>query len=197
MHPFDTRLAAIERTQHGLVALHQLKAEWKTGIIRRRVLERRLRSAPRVYVNASVASSPTRHACSQLSFRQVPKQLRHTRRPRDSCSSRCLAPQRWRSQRRTGADHSRMVRGCIGPPGSTRAMSPRSTEIPVTAAGLTIYSLSSRLSIGQLGRITDDALRRGLLNLDDLVEVVERVSPANGRSRKKMRAMLERRVAGA
>ena len=34
MHPFDERLAAIERTQHGLVALHQLNADWKTGIIR-------------------------------------------------------------------------------------------------------------------------------------------------------------------
>jgi hypothetical protein len=42
--------------------------------------------------------------------------------------------------------------------------------------------------------MTDDADRRGLVRLDEIVEVVERIRPANGRSRKKMRQMLALRV---
>jgi hypothetical protein len=66
--------------------------------------------------------------------------------------------------------------------------------IRITGAPLTIYSLSSRFSITQVGRMADDAVRRGLTTLDDLAEIVERVRPAHGRSRKKMRVVLERRL---
>jgi hypothetical protein len=44
--------------------------------------------------------------------------------------------------------------------------------------------------------MTDDAVRRGLVSLDEMVEVVERIRPANGRSRKKMRQMLGLRLPG-
>ena len=40
--------------------------------------------------------------------------------------------------------------------------------IPVTTPELTIYSLSSRFAIRQLGRMVDDAVRRNIMTLDDL-----------------------------
>ena len=68
--------------------------------------------------------------------------------------------------------------------------------IRVAKPALTIYSLSSRFPVTQLGRMADDAVRRGIMTLDELGEVVERLRPANGRSRKKMRIVLDRRLPG-
>jgi very-short-patch-repair endonuclease len=67
------------------------------------------------------------------------------------------------------------------------------TGDPGDEAALTIYSLSSRFSIRLLGRMADDAMRRQLMTLDELFDVVERIRPANGRSRRKMRDVLARR----
>ena len=68
--------------------------------------------------------------------------------------------------------------------------------ILVAKPALTIYSLSSCFPVTHLGRMADDAVRRGIMTLDELGEIVERLRPANGRSRKKMRIVLDRRLPG-
>jgi hypothetical protein len=57
LHPFDERLVELERSQHGLVALHQIDPGWKVGLVQQRLRTRRNRVLPRVFVNPSVALS--------------------------------------------------------------------------------------------------------------------------------------------
>jgi hypothetical protein len=68
--------------------------------------------------------------------------------------------------------------------------------IRTATAELAIVSTSSRYSLRILGRMVDDAVRRKIMTLDSLAELVDRLPPAPGRSRKKMRAVLERRLPG-
>jgi hypothetical protein len=68
--------------------------------------------------------------------------------------------------------------------------------IPVTVPERTIVDLSSRLTLTALGRLTDDALRRRITSLARIVATAERLPRAPGRSVKKMRELLDRRVPG-
>jgi hypothetical protein len=195
VHPFDQQLVELERRQHGLVALHQIEPEWKAGLVQQRLRARRSRVAPRVFAHPSVAPSyeqrlltavlsagPDAVGSHESSARMwglpLPGPARlevmtsHTRRP-------LVAGVRMHRASALDPHDVVVVRG-----------------IPVTSCALTIYSLSSRFSLAQLGRMSDDAVRRGVVLLDDLIEVVERIRPANGRSRKKMRIVLDRRLPG-
>jgi hypothetical protein len=66
-------------------------------------------------------------------------------------------------------------------------------EIRVSTPERTIVDLSGRYDLKVLGRMIDDALRRGLTTIARLSEVTERLPPAPGRSQKKMRTLLARR----
>jgi hypothetical protein len=59
-------------------------------------------------------------------------------------------------------------------------------SIPVTRAAVTIVDLSVRWSRRALGRAIDDATRRGLTTLDELRDTALRLSPAPGRSLRKI-----------
>jgi len=195
VHKFDEQLVALERRQYGLVAIHQVRHEWGEGLIRRRLRERRKRVAPRVYANPSVARSfEQRLLTSVLSAGP------------DAVATQESAARMWglplpnpahieittSDTRRPLVSGARMHRAASLDPSDVTVV----RGIPVTSVALTIYSLSSRYSIAQLGRMVDDAVRRHIVTLDELVEVIERVPPANGRSRRKMRTVLERRLPG-
>ncbi|MDZ4827200.1 MAG: type IV toxin-antitoxin system AbiEi family antitoxin domain-containing protein [Actinomycetota bacterium] len=68
--------------------------------------------------------------------------------------------------------------------------------IPVTNAARTIVELSSRLSVHELGRMTDSAVRQGLTTLAAISETSHILGKAPGRSVKKVRQMLARRIEG-
>jgi very-short-patch-repair endonuclease len=69
-------------------------------------------------------------------------------------------------------------------------------HIPITTVARTLVDLSSRLSVSQLGRMTDDALRQGTLRLEDLRRCVAGLAPARGRRPKRIEAVLTRRLPG-
>ena len=68
--------------------------------------------------------------------------------------------------------------------------------VPLTTPERTIVDLSSRLSMNQLGRIADDALRRRITTLWRLRATAARLPRAPGRSPKKLAEMLDRRLPG-
>jgi hypothetical protein len=195
LHPFDERLVELERRQHGLVALHQIDPGWKVGLVQQRLRTRRNRVLPRVFVNPSVAPSYDQRLLGVL-LSAGP----------DAVASHESAARMWElplpgpamlevltaDTRRPLVAGARMHRTSTLDPYDVRHV----RGIPVTSVALTIYSLSSRFSLAQVGRMIDDAVRRRAVLLDDVLEVVERVRPANGRSRKKMRIVLERRLPG-
>lgn len=59
-----------------------------------------------------------------------------------------------------------------------------------------VLDLSGRLNVEQLGKLTDELLRRRLMNLGALAARVARTKPAPGRSLKKLHAMLAERIEG-
>jgi uncharacterized protein DUF559 len=69
-------------------------------------------------------------------------------------------------------------------------------RIPVTTVARTLVDLSGSLSVPQIGRMTDRALREGQLHLDDLRRCNAGLPPAPGRRPKRIAAVLRRRVAG-
>jgi hypothetical protein len=68
--------------------------------------------------------------------------------------------------------------------------------IPVSSPARTLVDLSGRLSHEQLGRLVDEALRRRLVSLGQLLSVMERLGPAPGRSPKRLAAVVNRRTPG-
>lgn len=68
--------------------------------------------------------------------------------------------------------------------------------IPVASVELVIVGLSSRHSLTDLGKMTDEALRRGLTTIARIAYVAERLGRAPGRSPKKVAEMLDRRLPG-
>ncbi|HZR14158.1 MAG TPA: type IV toxin-antitoxin system AbiEi family antitoxin domain-containing protein [Acidimicrobiia bacterium] len=68
--------------------------------------------------------------------------------------------------------------------------------IPVTTVARTLVDLSGRLSVAQLGIITDDALRRGTLTLRELQRCVAGLPGARGRKPTRIRSVLAQRVDG-
>jgi hypothetical protein len=192
VHPFDERLVALERRQYGLASLAQVSNGWTRGLVRRRLHERRERVAPRVFANRSVATSYEQRVLAGVMCAGAGAVASHETAARlhglplpgpatleVTTSERrrpIVAGVRMHRTRCVDASDVGAIRG-----------------IPVTRPALTIYSLSARFSIRILGRMTDDALQRRILTLDELFEVVERLRPANGRSRAKMRVVLARR----
>ena len=69
-------------------------------------------------------------------------------------------------------------------------------RIPVTSVARTLVDLSGSLSVPQLGRMTDRALREGKLHLDDLRKCNAGLPPAPGRRPMRIAAVLRRRLAG-
>jgi very-short-patch-repair endonuclease len=69
-------------------------------------------------------------------------------------------------------------------------------RIPVTTVARTLVDLSGSFSVAQLGRMTDRALRKGKLRLDDLRKCVAALGPAPGRRPTRIVRVLRRRLAG-
>ncbi len=69
-------------------------------------------------------------------------------------------------------------------------------RIPVTSVARTLVDLSGSLSVPQLGRMTDRALREGKLHLDDLRKCNAGLPPAPGRRPMRIAAVLRRRLTG-
>jgi hypothetical protein len=68
--------------------------------------------------------------------------------------------------------------------------------IAVTTMERAIADLSNRLSLAELGMLTDAALRRGLTSISRIAWCAERLPKAPGRSPKKLSLMLSQRVPG-
>jgi hypothetical protein len=68
--------------------------------------------------------------------------------------------------------------------------------IAITTPERTIVDLSSRFSVNQLGRMTDDAVRRRITSIWRIRATAERLPRAPGRSPKKLAEMLDRRLPG-
>jgi REase_MTES_1575/Transcriptional regulator, AbiEi antitoxin len=69
-------------------------------------------------------------------------------------------------------------------------------RIPMTSVARTLVDLSGWFSVAQLGRMTDRALRKGTLRLNDLRKCVAGLSPARGRHPTRIERVLRRRLAG-
>jgi very-short-patch-repair endonuclease len=69
-------------------------------------------------------------------------------------------------------------------------------RIPVTTVARTLVDLSGSFSVAQLGRMTDRALRKGHLRLDDLRKCVAGLPPAPGRHPSRIARLLRRRLRG-
>jgi very-short-patch-repair endonuclease len=72
----------------------------------------------------------------------------------------------------------------------------RHRSVPVTTPARTLFDLAVSLDADGLGRCTDDALRRRLVNLGDLERMFARHAGAGRRRLKPMRAVLADRVSG-
>jgi hypothetical protein len=191
---FEKRLIRLEAEQHGLVGLAQVAGDAAGGVVHRHLRTgRRRRVAPRVFANRSVASSfeqrvhafvlsagPDAYASHETAVHMWELPL-----PRPALIE--VSTSDLRRPRASGAVMHRS--GVIDAHDVTLLHG-----IPVATPALTIYSVSSRFSIRLLGRMTDVALRTGVMRLDDLYEAIERLRPAPGRSRKKMRIVLDQRV---
>jgi hypothetical protein len=201
MHRFDEGLSELERVQHGLIGLHQLHElaaadpRWTEGVIRHHVRARRDRVAPRVFANRSVAPTYEQRILTAVLSAGVGAYASHETAaglwglplPRPALVEITTA-----ETRRPLVSGARMHRTSLHD--GTDVICLRG--IPVASPALAIYSVSTRFSISQLGRMADDAVRRRIMRLDELAEVVERLRPAAGRSRRKMRIVLERRLPG-
>lgn len=68
--------------------------------------------------------------------------------------------------------------------------------IPVTTVERAIVDVSSRFDVVTLGRLVDEAVRKGITSLSRIVRLLERLRRAPGRSPKKMQEVLRRRIPG-
>lgn len=69
--------------------------------------------------------------------------------------------------------------------------------IPVMSVACTIVHCTGLLSMGQLARVLDDALVRGLVTIAEIAETAERLGPAPGRRMKTLRLLIAERGAEA
>jgi predicted transcriptional regulator of viral defense system len=70
-------------------------------------------------------------------------------------------------------------------------------QVPVTTAGRTLLDLTGRLSTRELGECLDDAIRRGLANLERFRQLVSTVSTRGGRRNlKQVHRLLAERLPG-
>ena len=69
-------------------------------------------------------------------------------------------------------------------------------KIPTVTAERALIDVSSRLTADRLGRVLDDAMRRRLIDLEELRRCAGRLLPAPGRSMSKVHAVLGARIPG-
>ena len=72
----------------------------------------------------------------------------------------------------------------------------RRFDMNVTSPLRTVIDLSGPLTVPELGKVVDDFLRRGMLQLEDLRERVSRTRSAPGRSAATLRKVLAKRLPG-
>jgi hypothetical protein len=206
LHPFDERLVALEREQHGLTALHQLRgpdgdpeptqlAAGTHARITHRVRGRRTLVQPRVFANPSVAPTFRQHVLAAVLSAGEGARASHE-----------AAAHLWELplpgpallEVTTSLTRRPLVRGVrMHRSGLLEEHDSVVLEgIPVVTPELAVYSLSSRFGLTQLGRMTDDGVRRQIMTLDRLSALVDRLPPAPGRSRRKMRTVLSQRAPG-
>jgi hypothetical protein len=196
MDALEARLIALEVRQHGLVELRQAAGRAPASTLHRRLRTgRRHRIAPRVFANRSVASSFDQRVHAHVlsagfgayASHETAAQLWDLPLPGPALLE--ISTSDLRRPRASGAVMHRS--GVIDAHDRAEVRG-----IPVTSPALTIYSLSSRFGVPQLGRMIDAAVRARIVRLDDIYETVERLRPAHGRSRKKMTVALDRRAPG-
>ncbi len=191
------RLAKIQQEQLGLITVHQAA---EAGVSRR--VLRRARKAGAfvearggIFVHASVTESFEQRALAAV-----------LRTGDNSFASHTTAAQLWTlplpepaelevttlMERRPRSQGFRLHRSGLL---VERDVTVR-RAIPLTTPERTIVDLSSRLSVKQLGRMADDALRRRITTLWRIRATAERLPRAPGRSPKKLAEMLDRRLPG-
>jgi REase_MTES_1575/Transcriptional regulator, AbiEi antitoxin len=189
----DHVIAKIAASQHGLAELRQLEAEG----VRRPHIERRLQRGQLKRVRAgvfAVAGSPPSfeqtvlaagpHAVASHSTAAVLFDL-----PLAQHEVLELTTSRPHWARMSGVRAHRTV----------AFLSCEHTvhrKIPVTSVARTLVDLSGSFSVAQLGRMTDRALRKGKLRLDELRRCVAGLPPARGRHPTRIERFLSRRLAG-
>jgi hypothetical protein len=193
----QAQLGALERQQHGLVSLAQLRELDCTNEAVRYLVEsaqlERLRRG--ILASPAVVESFEQRVLAAVIIGGV-----------GACASHESAAQLWSLPLPGGAmveittalerhpilDGVRVHRSSLLLPEDVTEQN----CIPVTSSARTIVDLSGRLDLRSLGRMVDDALRRKVVTLDGLHETVERLRPAPGRSVRKMRLLLARRDDG-
>ncbi len=69
-------------------------------------------------------------------------------------------------------------------------------QIPVTSPARTVIDLAGRCTTAALGRLVDEALRRRLVTLGDLMACAARLRPAPGRPMRRVFSVLRARIGG-
>jgi hypothetical protein len=197
VHPYNRHLADLEREQHGLIRLDQLthNPAWTKARVDHRLRAQRHRVSRGVYANPSVRATYEQLVLAALlaggrgAFTSHETAAKLLEMP---LPGPALLEVSTSLERRPIVRGARMHRsGLVTPEDIIEVQG-----IRVSSPELTIASLSSRHSLNALGRMADDAVRRRIMTLDALAAIVERLPPAPGRSRKKMRVVLDRRLPG-
>jgi hypothetical protein len=194
VHEWEHRLNELDLAQHGLVSVSQLEA-WTPAAIRHRARARRRLAARGVLANPAV-----RQTFQQRAFAAV------LAAGETAFASHETAARLWGMplpapaliEVTTALRRRPRVRGVrLHRSGLLEVLDVMLVDgIPLSTPELTIYSLSTRFGIRNLGRMTDDAVRRRILTLGRLEAITARLAPAPGRSRKRMEAVLAQRVPG-
>ena len=193
----DQVIARIAAPQYGLAALRQLEA---VGV-RRPHIERRLQRGQLERVRAGVFAV----AGSPPSFEQTVLAAVLAAGPH-AVASHTTAAVLWDLplvehevlEITTSRQHWARMRG-VRAHRTVAFLSCEHTvhrQIPVTTVARTLVDLSGSFSVAQLGRMTDRAMRKGKLRLDELRKCVAGLPPARGRHPSRIERVLSRRLAG-
>jgi hypothetical protein len=193
----DEVIAEMAASQHGLVTLHQLVAAG----IRPHHVERRTQRGTLVRVRRAVfavAGSP--RTFEQLVLGAV------LAAGREAVASHTTAAVLWALplvrhevlEVTTSRQHWARMPGARAHRTSAFLACEHTVRrgVPATTVARTLVDLSGLLSISQLGRMADHAMRDGTLRLDDLRTCVAGLPPAPGRHPNRIESVLRRRLPG-
>jgi very-short-patch-repair endonuclease len=194
----DLQLCALQREQYGIVTRMQARAVGLSyAALRRRIATGVLLELhPGVFADPAVEMSFEQRALGAVLAAGEP-----------SFASHETAAQLWRLPlpRPAAIEITTTLERSPQIAGARRHRSGLLIDTDVTVVGRipratperTIVDLSSRLSMRELGRLTDDALHRHLSSLGRIQASAMRLPAAPGRSPKKLFEMLARRLPGA
>ncbi|MGH8976511.1 MAG: hypothetical protein ACRDV7_00440, partial [Acidimicrobiia bacterium] len=180
MNEFEARLIELDRAQHGLVAIAQLR-DYSDAVLKHRARKRRELVRRGVLANRSVAPTFEQRVHAAVLSAGPTAFASH-----ETAASLWKLPLRGPAllEITTTLDHRPILAGVrMHRSGLIEAVDTTTVEgIPVATPELAIYSVSSRFDVTLLGRMVDDGVRRGIVTLDRLGELVARLAHAPGRS---------------